>query len=94
MVSMGYEIYERAFKMITKVWGTISYEDYLNRSAYANKESIRALRDTLAASALQGLLATGKNWGDTISDGWEWHSRASYAMADAMLKERDKNVKK
>jgi hypothetical protein len=75
------------------IWESIQ-NDYLNRSAYANKESIRALRDTLAASALQGLLATGKNWGDTISDGWEWHSRASYAMADAMLKERDKNVKK
>jgi hypothetical protein len=41
--------------------------------------------------AMQGLLATGSDYEDDIhGSGWDWVAAASYKMADAMLKERNK----
>jgi hypothetical protein len=46
------------------------------------------LRDYFAAKAMQGMLATGDDYQDLLGDGWDWYAKASYAMADAMLKAR------
>jgi len=48
------------------------------------------LRDEFAGRAMQGLLATGEDYQDSlIGGGWNWYAEASYAMADAMLKARE-----
>lgn len=51
-----------------------------------------SLRDWFAGQALAGLLATGDDFRDRTTEraGWEWHAKAAYAQADAMLAERSK----
>jgi hypothetical protein len=48
------------------------------------------LRDEIASRALSGLLATNQDFHDDDLgvDGWKWHAKAAYCMADAMLLER------
>lgn len=52
---------------------------------FFQKRREQRLRDDIARHALAGLLATGQDFHDDSGDGWEWHARAAYAMADAML---------
>lgn len=52
------------------------------------EENGMTLLDYFAGQALAGLLATNTDFHDEQSDGWEWHAKASYAMARAMLNER------
>jgi cell division protein FtsN len=65
------------------------YTDWMVKTGGYAKDM--TLRDHFAGLAMQGLLATGSDYEDDIhGSGWNWVAAASYAMADAMLKERSK----
>lgn len=63
--------------------------DHLQTGIYSSKFPGMTLRDYFAGQALTGLLADGVDFHDDEGDGWNWHARASYAMADAMLAARN-----
>lgn len=58
-----------------------------------NMTDTQELRDHFAATALNGLLSTGEDYVDIrrAEGGWEWFAVAAYAMADAMLAEREQS---
>lgn len=53
-------------------------------------QAVLTLRDYFAAKAAAGICASKDEAGELIQHGYEWIARESYAIADAMLKERAK----
>lgn len=68
----------------------LSTDDHQQSCNVSFDQSGMTLRQWYAGMALQGLLATGADFHDKHGDGWDWHARAAFAMADSMIAEGKK----